>query len=157
MRCTGIGEGAPRHHYRAMLRYEQSPRVAWHQRTHSTARGREGRRQVLVADDHADSRESLAALLKLSGHAVHVASNGEEAIEMAEIYHPDVIFLDLNMPKASGFEVCERIRESEWADKVPIYALTSHDTEEDLQRSKAAGFDAHLTKPLDPDALPRLV
>jgi CheY-like chemotaxis protein len=140
-----------------MLRYEQSPRVAWHQRTHSTARGREGRRQVLVADDHADSRESLAALLKLSGHAVHVASNGEEAIEMAEIYHPDVIFLDLNMPKASGFEVCERIRESEWADKVPIYALTSHDTEEDLQRSKAAGFDAHLTKPLDPDALPRLV
>jgi hypothetical protein len=124
---------------------------------HSTARGREGRRHVLVADDHADSRESLAALLKLSGHAVHVASNGEEAIELAEIYHPDVIFLDINMPKANGLEVCERIRESEWAEKVPIYALTSHDTEEDVQRSKAAGFDAHLTKPLDPDSLPRLL
>jgi CheY-like chemotaxis protein len=112
---------------------------------------------VLVADDHVDSRDSLAALLKLSGHAVHVASDGAEAIELAEEFHPDVIFLDLNMPKASGYEVCERIRESDWAERVPIYALTSHDTVEDVQRSKAAGFDAHLTKPLDPDALPRLV
>lgn len=138
-------------------RYEHSPRVAWHQRLHSTARGREGRRHVLVADDHADSRESLAALLKLSGHSVHVASNGAEALRLAEEFHPDVIFLDIKMPKGSGYEVCERIRESEWAHDVPIYALTSHDTEEDLLRSKAAGFDAHLTKPLDPDALPRLL
>jgi CheY-like chemotaxis protein len=140
-----------------MMRYEQSPRVAWHQRTHSTARGREGRRHVLVADDHADSRESLAALLKLSGHAVHCASNGAEAIELAEEFHPDVIFLDINMPMANGYEVCERIRESDWAENVPIYALTSHDTHEDVERSKVAGFDAHLTKPLDPDAIPRLL
>lgn len=140
-----------------MLRYEQSPRVAWHQRTHSTARGREGRRHVLVADDHTDSRESLVALLQLSGHAVHSAANGEEAIELAEEFHPDVIFLDLSMPMADGFEVCERIRAKDWAENVPIYALTSHDTLEDVRRSKLAGFDAHLTKPLDPDALPRLL
>jgi CheY-like chemotaxis protein len=139
------------------LRYEHSTRVAWHQRLHSTVRGREGRRHVLVADDHTDSRESLAALLRLSGHAVHVASDGKEAIEVAEEFHPDVIFLDINMPKVNGYQVCERLRETEWAEKVPIYALTSYDTAEDVKRSKAAGFDAHLTKPLDPDALPRLV
>lgn len=139
------------------IRYEHSPRVAWHQRLHSTARGREGRRHVLVADDHADSRESLAALLKLSGHAVHVARDGKEAIELALEFHPDVIFLDLNMPRANGYEVCERLRGCDWAEHIPIYALTSYDDSDHLQRTKAAGFDAHLTKPLDPDSLPRLL
>ena len=140
-----------------MLRYEHSTRVAWHQRMHSTVRGREGRRHVLVADDHTDSRESLAALLRLSGHSVHVARDGTEAIQIAEEFHPDVIFLDINMPKVNGYEVCERLRAKDWAEHVPIYALTSYDSAEHVQRTKAAGFDAHLTKPLDPDALPRLV
>ena len=92
-----------------------------------------------------------------AGHAVHVASDGKEAIEIAEEFHPDVIFLDINMPKVDGYEVCERLRANDWAEHVPIYALTSYDSAEHVQRTKAAGFDAHLTKPLDPDALPRLV
>lgn len=134
-----------------------SRHVAWHQRAHSTARGRNGRRRVLIADDSADSREWLALLLKMSGHEVHVARDGAEAIEIAEDVQPEVVFLDLEMPRASGFEVCARLRASSWAMHIPIYAITAFSNADHVRLAREAGFDAHLTKPLDPEVLPRLV
>ena len=92
-------------------------------------------------------------LLRLGGHETHKAYDGTEAIDAAERLRPEVIFLDIGLPKMNGYQVCRRIREEPWGKRLVLVALTGWGQEEDRQRSLEAGFDAHLVKPLDHEAL----
>ncbi len=115
-----------------------------------------GIRKALVVDDNADAARSLALLLKLSGHETCTAYDGLEAIEAAETFAPDVILLDIGMPKLNGYDVCRMIRERPWGKRIHIVALTGWGQVEDRRRSHEAGFDAHLVKPVDPADLAKL-
>lgn len=104
-------------------------------------------RSILVVDDSIDAAESMAMLLRLKGHAVRVAYNGADALEMVANEPPSVVLLDIGLPGLDGHEVCRRIRES-GVTEARIIALTGHGLDEDRERSKAAGFDAHAVKPV---------
>jgi two-component system, chemotaxis family, CheB/CheR fusion protein len=114
-------------------------------------------RRVLVVDDDADNRETLVALLRMSGHEVRSARDGHQAIETARLFHPDVVFLDLRMPGLDGYEVCSRLRLSTVTAEAKIYAVTGYGTDGHLHRSAEVGFDGHLVKPLEPESLSRLI
>jgi len=114
-------------------------------------------RRVLVADDNRDAAESLAFFLQVGGHIANTAFDGEQALEMAERIRPDVAFLDLGMPKMNGYEVCRRIRATDWGRQIIVIAQTGWGQEEDKRRTREAGFDAHLVKPVDPMAVMKLV
>ena len=114
-------------------------------------------RRVLVVDDNADSAEATALLLTLKGHVVKTAHDGEEALAAAEGFQPEAIVLDLGMPKLDGFEVCRRIRQRPWGMGVLMVAQTGWGQPQDRARAMEAGFDAHMTKPIDPDALQELL
>ena len=109
-------------------------------------------RRVLVVDDNADAAESLAMLLEVNGDSVRVAYDGEEALEAEGDFRPDVVLLDIGMPKLSGYDVAKRIREVRGA-QVLIVAITGWGQEEDRRRAREAGFDHHFTKPVDYQAL----
>ncbi|MEO8005115.1 MAG: ATP-binding protein [Betaproteobacteria bacterium] len=115
------------------------------------------RRRVLVVDDNRDSAESLAIFLQLGGHEVRTAFDGIEALGLAESFHPDVALLDLGLPNLNGYEVCRRIREQEWGKRMLIIAQTGWGQEDDKRRTREAGFDEHLVKPVDPAQVARLV
>ena len=110
-------------------------------------------RRVLVVDDNADGAEALALLLRLQGHIVEIAHDGEEAIAAAERFQPHAILLDLGLPGLNGFEVCQRIRQRPWGAAVLMVAQTGWGQAQDRARTRDAGFDAHLTKPIDPAAV----
>ncbi|MEP7299717.1 MAG: PAS domain-containing protein, partial [Burkholderiales bacterium] len=115
------------------------------------------RRRILVADDNADSAESLGELLKLMGHAVSIANDGFQALNVAETFQPDVILLDIGMPKLNGYDTCRRIREEVWGKNIILLALTGWGQDKDKRRSHEAGFDHHLVKPVDYLALEKLL
>ena len=114
-------------------------------------------RRILVVDDNQDSAESLTILLSLAGHETHTAYDGLEAMEAAEAFKPDVILLDIGLPKLNGYEVARKIREKPWGQTMVLVALTGWGQEEDRRRSREAGFNHHLTKPVDPPELTRLL
>ena len=105
--------------------------------------------KVLVADDNEDAVESAAMVLSLNGNDVKLASDGLEAVEAADRYRPDVVLLDIGMPKLNGFEACRRIRSEPWGKDMLVVAVTGWGQEEDRRRTAEAGFDAHFTKPVD--------
>jgi signal transduction histidine kinase/ActR/RegA family two-component response regulator len=107
-----------------------------------------GNRRILVVDDNQDSADSLAMLLRLAGNETSVAYDGEAAVEAAARQRPDVIFLDIGLPRLNGFDACRRIRENRWAENVLIIALTGWGQKEDRRKSAEAGFDGHLVKPV---------
>jgi PAS domain S-box-containing protein len=107
-----------------------------------------GRLRMLVVDDNGDSAESLALLLSLAGHETHVAHTGPEALDRADALRPDAVLLDLGLPGLNGYEVCRRLRTAAWAREIPIVAITGWGQADDRQRSKEAGFDGHLVKPV---------
>ena len=111
------------------------------------------RRRVLIVDDSEDGAESLAMLLEFGGHETHKAYDGVEAIEAAERLRPDVVLLDIGLPRLNGYEACRRIRQQPWGKDVVMVALTGWGQEEDRRQSRDAGFDAHMVKPVDHDAL----
>lgn len=113
--------------------------------------------QLLVADDNADAADSLAMLLRLHGKAVHTAYDGLAAVEAAARLQPDAVVLDIGMPNLDGHEACRRIRAQAPNRHTVIVALTGWDQPRDRQRTQAAGFDAHLVKPVDPAALLELI
>jgi signal transduction histidine kinase len=113
--------------------------------------------RILLADDNADAVELLRDLLELEGHRVEVASNGLAALEAAEAFLPEVAFLDIGMPGLNGYEVARRLRATPALAKARLVAVTGWGTREDRARSEAAGFDAHLTKPVELDALHALI
>ncbi|MGC1456734.1 MAG: response regulator [Steroidobacteraceae bacterium] len=114
-------------------------------------------RRILVADDNPDARESLATLLSLNGHEVFRAQDGSDAWLSAERHRPDVALLDIGMPYANGYEVARRIRGEPWGRTMVLVALTGWGQESDRRRSHEAGFDSHLTKPVDPQVLDELL
>jgi signal transduction histidine kinase len=113
--------------------------------------------RILLADDNRDALDSLAALLQCDGHEVHTAADGAEALEVAAECHPDVVLLDIGMPKLDGYEVARRIRAEPWGKRTVLIALTGWGQDEDRRRSHEVGFDSHLVKPLDPEALATLL
>ncbi|MEO5825715.1 MAG: PAS domain S-box protein [Gemmatimonadales bacterium] len=115
------------------------------------------RRTILVVDDNRDSAISLAMLLEVNGHETHTAFDGAEAVEMAATFKPDVVLLDIGMPTMNGYEACGRIREAPEGNSVVVIALTGWGQEQDRQRTHEAGFDHHLVKPVDPEALLQLI
>ncbi len=115
------------------------------------------KRRILVADDNSDALESLATLLQLGGHDVVTASNGALALEGAERHRPEVMLLDIGMPVLDGYEVARRIRAQPWGGNVTLVALTGWGQDSDRRRSREAGFDSHLVKPLDMDKLSQLL
>ncbi len=111
------------------------------------------RRRVLVADDNLDAAESLAMLLTMMGHEVRAAHDGMQAVEQAEQFRPDLILMDVGMPKVDGLQATTQIRSKAWGAAPVIVALTGWGQEADRKRSKEAGCDVHLVKPLDFDRL----
>ena len=115
------------------------------------------RRRVLIADDNHDATESLSLLLEMSGHEVRVAHLGQTALSLAQTFRPDVVILDIGMPDLSGYEVARALRREPWALDLQLIALTGWGQDDDRRRAVEAGFDHHLTKPIDPDQLGRLI
>lgn len=113
----------------------------------------ERRRRVLIADDNHDAADTLAMLLEMSGYEMCVARDGEEAVSMAASFRPDAILLDIGMPRLDGYGACERIRLLPGVSAAFIVALTGWGNEADKERARAAGFDRHLVKPVDPAQL----
>ncbi|HEY1861318.1 MAG TPA: PAS domain S-box protein, partial [Gemmataceae bacterium] len=110
-------------------------------------------RRILVVDDNRDSATSLAMLLKMTGNETHTAYDGLEAVDAAATFRPDVVLLDIGLPKLNGYEACRRIREQPCGKGVVLIALTGWGQEEERRKAKEAGFDGHLVKPLDLAAL----
>lgn len=112
-----------------------------------------GSRRILIVEDNSDAAESLSIFLGIAGHTTALARDGLEAVSAAEQFRPDVILLDLGLPKMDGFDVCRRIREQTWAKNVIVVALTALSHDDDRLKSRKAGFDMHLVKPVDPETL----
>jgi signal transduction histidine kinase/ActR/RegA family two-component response regulator/PAS domain-containing protein len=113
--------------------------------------------RVLVVDDNVDSADSLALLLQVAGSEARTARDGVEALETARDFRPDVVFLDIGMPRMNGYDAARRIREEPWGRDMLLVAMTGWGQEEDRRRSKDAGFDAHLVKPADGTEVMRLM
>jgi CheY-like chemotaxis protein len=105
--------------------------------------------RVLIADDNRDSAESLGMLLELSGHEVHLAHDGLDALAVAEHKRPDVALLDIGMPGMDGYEVAASLRREPWATRMVLIAVTGWGQEDAKRMARDAGFDHHLTKPMD--------
>jgi len=114
-------------------------------------------RRVLIVDDSEDGAESLAMLLEFGGHETYKAHDGIAALEAAERLRPDAVLLDIGLPRMNGYEVGRRIRQAPWGKQLTLVALTGWGQDEDRERSREAGFDAHMVKPVDFDALLKLL
>ena len=110
-----------------------------------------------MVDDNRDAADSMAMMLRLLGDEVATAHDGLEGFEAAEKLRPDVILMDVGMPRLNGFEATRQIRQMTWGRKMTIVALTGWGQEADRQQSRAAGCDGHLVKPVNLDDLERLL
>jgi signal transduction histidine kinase len=115
-----------------------------------------GTRRILIADDNQDAAEALGMLLKMANHDVHLAGDGAAALELAARVRPDVAVLDIGMPGLTGYEVAERIRAEAWGRRILLIAVTGWGQKSDKEKAQTAGFDHHLTKPMDPTVLEQL-
>jgi PAS domain S-box-containing protein len=115
--------------------------------------GKRASRRVLVVDDNVDAAQSTAMLVRLWGHDVRVVHTGPEALQAAEEYQPDIVVLDIGLPGINGYEVARRLRQQPRYRQTVLAAVTGYGQEGDRSRSEEAGFDHHLTKPVDPATL----
>jgi CheY-like chemotaxis protein len=113
--------------------------------------------RILVVDDNHDSALSLAMMLSIMGHETRTAHDGESAVSTAESFLPEVVLLDIGLPKLNGYEVAQRIRENVWGRSMFLIAVTGWGQEEDRQRSSEVGLNVHMVKPVEPAALERLL
>lgn len=104
--------------------------------------------RILVADDMRDNADTMGLMLRVLGNEVTLAYGGEEAIRLAEEFRPDIVLLDIGMPKVNGYETAQRIRSEPWGERMMLVALTGWARQEDRDRTRAAGFDHHLVKPV---------
>jgi PAS domain S-box-containing protein len=109
--------------------------------------------RVLVVDDNLDAAASLARFLKLLGHDVRTAHDGPSALELARVHRPQIVVLDIGLPGMDGYEVARRLRMEEYGEGAVVIAASGYGKAEDRARSRAAGFDHHLVKPVDLDLL----
>jgi PAS domain S-box-containing protein len=117
----------------------------------------DARHKILVADDNSDAADSLAMLLEMNGYSVSVGHSGEEALQLGRQALPSAMILDIGMPDITGYEVARRVRRERWGSGVYLIAVTGWGQQEDKSRAIAAGFDHHMTKPVDPDEVQRLL
>jgi CheY-like chemotaxis protein/two-component sensor histidine kinase len=118
-------------------------------RSATGASAQPSRRRILVADDNQDAADSLAMLLEAAGHEVATAHGGESALSIASTFQPAVALLDIGMPDLDGYEVAKRLRTAPWGRSMYLIAITGWGQEEDKRRALGAGFDFHLTKPIE--------
>jgi PAS domain S-box-containing protein len=114
-------------------------------------------RRILIVDDNEDAAESISMMLSLDGHEVRTAYDGPGALEAAGAFRPDVILLDIGLPGMDGYEIARRLKKNGRLDRALLVAVTGYGQEEDRRRAEAAGFDLHLTKPVQPERLRELV
>jgi len=119
--------------------------------------GCEPKRRILVVDDNKDSAASLSKMLEFMGNEVRTAHDGEQAVEAATTFQPEVVLLDIGLPKLNGYDAARRIRELPGGQSMFLIALTGWGQDEDKRRSAEAGFNLHLVKPMDPMALENLL
>ena len=115
------------------------------------------RARIVVADDNQDAAQSLAFMLEIDGHDVRIAHDGLEAIEIGESFRPQVMLLDIGMPRLDGYATARELRGRPWGGSISLVALTGWGQEEDRRRAEEAGFDRHLVKPVDPRILSALI
>jgi CheY-like chemotaxis protein len=115
------------------------------------------KRRILLVDDNRDAADSLAVLLRMMGHEARSAYDGVEAVQAAATFRPEVVLLDIGLPKMNGYEAARHIRQQPWGKGMALVALTGWGQEQDKRRALEAGFDHHLTKPVDPVALSKLL
>ena len=153
-RSEGVGCGSefivrlPRLHIKP-----STPADVPQQRTSATA----ARRRVLVAEDNPDSADTLADLIRILGAEVQIARDGQSAVEMAADFRPDLVLMDIGMPKLNGYEAARRIRKESWGTRMTLVALTGWGQQQDRQRAREAGFDHHLVKPAQAADLQRML
>lgn len=116
-----------------------------------------GARRVLVVDDNKDAADSMRHLLELLGHDVRTANDGEAGITEAEAFRPELVLMDLGMPRMNGYEACRRIRAQPWGKDMLLVALTGWGQEDDRRKTAEAGFDHHFVKPVETAALRKLL
>jgi CheY-like chemotaxis protein len=112
---------------------------------------------VLIADDNQDAADSLGMILELAGHEVRVAHGGHQALQVAAEFHPDAVLLDIGMPDLNGYETARALRATPGGTDLELIALTGWGHPDDKLRAAEAGFDRHLTKPVDPAELEELL
>ena len=112
---------------------------------------------ILIADDSADAADSLAEYLRMLGHDVHVAYSGLEALTAARSLQPDAAILDIGMPGINGYEVSRAIRAEPWSSRIRLIAVSGWGQHKDKRDAHDAGFDAHLTKPIEPSQVESLL
>jgi len=115
------------------------------------------RLKILVVDDNPDSATSMAMMLSMMGHETRTAHDGEAALATAEQFRPQVVLLDIGLPKLNGYEVAQRIRQAEWGTAMFLVAITGWGQDEDRRRSEDVGMDLHMVKPVEPGALDRVL
>jgi CheY-like chemotaxis protein len=113
--------------------------------------------RILVVDDNHDAAESMGVLLKLMGADVRAAYDGLEALEVAQSFRPEVVLLDIGMPKMHGYDTARRFRQEEWGKEIVLIALTGWGRDEDRRRAEEAGFDGHVIKPVQVSSLRQLL
>jgi two-component system, chemotaxis family, CheB/CheR fusion protein len=115
------------------------------------------RLRILVVDDNIDAADTLAEMLRASGHDVHTEYDGAAGIRAVQSHRPDVVLLDIGLPKLNGYDTAREIRAIDPQNRVVLVAVTGWGQDEDRRRSRQAGFDHHLVKPLDPELLDRVL
>jgi CheY-like chemotaxis protein/two-component sensor histidine kinase len=118
---------------------------------------RAAKRCILVVDDFRDCADSMAMMLRMMGHETRTAYDGLEAVQTAAAFQPNIVLLDIGLPKLNGYDVARHIREQPWGGNVALIALTGWGQEEDKRRALEAGFDHHLTKPVEAAPLEKLL
>jgi PAS domain S-box-containing protein len=113
--------------------------------------------RILIVDDSRDGANSMSEMLEIMGHDTRTAYDGQQGVDIAAQYRPDVILLDIGMPKLNGHEACRHIREQPWGKGIVLIALTGWGQDKDRERTREAGFDHHLVKPVKPQALLELL
>ncbi|HET7204485.1 MAG TPA: ATP-binding protein, partial [Steroidobacteraceae bacterium] len=150
VRSEGLGQGAEFCVRLPLSTAVEVPRV------HSDGRAvalPTGRRRVLIVDDNTDAAEGLAMLLRAHGLDAHVAYRGGDALSIASALRPDIVLLDLGLPDIPGEDVARQLRQAEWSRTARLIAITGWGQEADRERTREAGFDLHLVKPVDPEVL----
>jgi CheY-like chemotaxis protein len=144
----GVGHGSKFAIHLPLAREEAACRESMPQASNA-------KRRILVVDDNKDAADSLAALLEMDGHQVKAVYTAEAGLEEIELLKPDLVLLDIGLPRISGYEVVQRIKAAH--PLISVVALSGYGGPEDKQRAAAAGFDAHLVKPVDFDVLIQLM
>jgi len=151
---AGAGQGSQ---FTIRLPVAQSQKVTATERRDVPLGAASSRCRVLVVDDNVDSVDSLAMLLRMMGHEVETASDGEAALKKADEFRPDVAILDIGLPKVNGYDLAKQIRQRSWAKDVVLVALTGWDQAQHRLRSQESGFNHHLTKPVEFDVLQQIL